>query len=194
MTTPLHIYRGPDTWSLQDALVELMKVPGENGDAIGLFYTPERCGFCRVMPDGTTEAPKENTVDMNRVFEARAFHKSAELRWLRRTDNTSRTVLLTERILSEKPTFVSSEPVPVHSAIDQFYLLWGQGTGKASTNGWTRLTTARIGVLHIPLGVTLAEHQRVRLKAKEYLKVGQYGNAFVFDERLIGLEVCHART
>jgi CRISPR-associated protein (TIGR03984 family) len=73
----------------------------------------------------------------------------------------------------------------------QTYLLWGEGLGPVAdlTAGlWSRLATARIGSLDVPLP-NLSHGERVRLRALEYFATYEDGNVGVLDERLLGLEV-----
>ena len=83
---------------------------------------------------------------------------------------------------NERPSVIETLP--------QTYLLWGEGTGRQMSGGWSELGTARIGGLPVPVG-NVGRNQRVLLHSVEYIVEAEHGNAVVFDERLLKLEVAH---
>lgn len=126
------------------------------------------------------------------VFDARVFDGTAELRWLHDADRRGTAV-----VIGEQPELVDLLPtrladVPVISAIDTRYVVWGRPT-PAAHPGWATLTAARIGQLSLPLPGSAADHRAVLL-AREYVAVcDHHGNAGVIDERLIGLSTVEVR-
>ena len=78
----------------------------------------------------------------------------------------------------------------VIETLPQTYLLWGEGTGRAVNAGWSELATARIGGLRVPVS-NVGKNQRVLLHCVEYIVEADHGNAVVYDERLVKLEVAY---
>jgi CRISPR-associated protein (TIGR03984 family) len=157
--------------------------------AVLLAYSPRRCFFARLGPDGTATGAAGAPIDLREVYEVRAFHSEAELRWRNDPGRSRRhqTVILADRELG---LALSPRPQPgVRGRLRQTYLLWGGGDDSAGLGaGWSRLSNRRIGSLDVPLG-GVRPGQRVLLQAVEYLTEGEHGNVSVLDERLVGLEV-----
>jgi CRISPR-associated protein (TIGR03984 family) len=176
--------------SLADALSGFATVIGTNG-ATAILYSPRRCELA-TYAEGALRASDGQRVDIGTVFEARVFNETAELRWLNDPgpEQCHRAVILTEQdragVLegwepdNDRPSVIETLP--------QTYLLWGEGTGRQVNNGWSELATARIGGLRVPLG-NVGKNQRVLLHSVEYIVEAEHGNAVVFDERLVKLEV-----
>ena len=139
------------------------------------------------------------------------FNRETELRWLHQSGGKGRAVLLAQAdppsacqdSLSEDVSFTALK------TLDQTYLLWGEGTTIKAEDGWSVLTTARIGRLEVPLD-GVGANARVHLHTLEYLAevdaVGKivdaesepateeeellrHGNVAVVEERLLYLEV-----
>lgn len=175
-------------------LLEAMKKRADalsNGaKGVALLYSPVCCQFAKVQPDGTLTDSQGAPIDLSMVFEARAFNKISELRWLNKLDGEGKAVLLSEQDISG----FSTDSIPDLDAIDtipQEYLLWGKGfTNSSSSNlGWGKLASSRIGSINVPI-LGLTSNRRVYLKACEYLsEVDEHGNVAVVEERLIELEV-----
>ncbi|MUG95757.1 TIGR03984 family CRISPR-associated protein [Scytonema sp. UIC 10036] len=168
--------------TLSDAIYKSKKCLS---DAIGLLYTPEKCCFVKIK-NGKIEPHKDEIINLNSVFEARVFNKQAELRWLNEKSGTGKAVLLSETetnfCLYEKGKLKELDKHP------QSYLLWGQGTGTDIGEGWSRLSTARIGKLDIPIPGVKSQ-QRVQITTCEYFCViDEHGNVAVVEERLLNLE------
>lgn len=210
MSEPVTLYgRAHNDLTLQEAL-EVAQPMFEGQQAIALLYSPRKCSFVRLEGERLRDSQGEQ-VDPVGVFEARIFNRDAELRWLNQSGGKGRAVLLTQAELSFD--FQASLPEDVSftalKTLGQTYLLWGEGTTIKSHNGWSLLTTARIGRLEIPLDGVRA-HERVHLHALEYLaevdaagkivdalsapateeeKPLRHGNIAVMEERLLYLEV-----
>lgn len=174
--------------SLEDTL-NAVKTQFEKDTTVGLFYTPRWCRFGQVHPDGSVTSPG-GVMQLDEVFEARVFNEKVELRWLNEVDEPDglgTAVLLSEEDIGKylKSNVEQLEAIATHP---QTYLLWGEGTTTVPRNGWSRLSTARIGKLDIPLAdVTQG---RVLLHSLEYWgEVDKYGNVAVVEERLTGLKV-----
>lgn len=176
--------------SLADALSGFARVVGKNG-ATAILYTPQRCELA-TFAEKALRASDGQPVDIGTVFEARVFSETTELRWLNdpSTEQCHRAVILTEQYRTgmlegwepenDRPSVIETLP--------QTYLLWGEGTDRPVSNGWSELATARIGGLRVPLG-NVGRNQRVLLHSVEYIFEAEHGNAVVYDERLVKLEV-----
>jgi CRISPR-associated protein (TIGR03984 family) len=98
-------------------------------------------------------------------------------------------------LLTERPQSISEfeeEKEEIEDTLSQQYLLWGEPiiNSKNIQAGWQRLAEARIGKLDIPLIENLSDkQQRVYLKTREYIKILDYGNCAIVEERLQNLEV-----
>lgn len=188
MNTTLFVYSRQGI-SLSDALAAFAKVIATNA-ATAILYSPRRCELA-TFAKGTLQGSDGQPVDQGSVFEARVFDETAELRWLNDPgpEQCHRAVILTE--LDRAGTldgWQSEQREDVINTIDQTYLLWGEGTGRAVGNGWSELATARIGAMPVPVS-NVARKQRVLLHSVEYIVEADHGNAVVFDERLRKLEV-----
>ncbi len=190
MSGTLHSYRGQVEWNLADAVKGTTGFIGAGENAVALLYSPEKCHFALVDQGGLFRDARGEAVRCTTVFEARIFNDRAELRWLRGNGGKNRMVLLAEQEL-EAPAGCESEPIEVAGIRDLRYLLWGKRDGNGQ-DGWCSLTSARIGTLQVPITGLAQDVKHVRLKAREYLKEGEDGNVFVFEEVLRGLEAYHA--
>lgn len=120
------------------------------------------------------------------VFEARVFDESTELRWLNDMDGRGRAVLLTEDPAVLPEAFTTREQVEVIGTENGGYLLWGKAVETA--DGWTTLTTERIGSLRVPTGIERGEH--ASLVTREYIaRDPDHGNAYIAEERLLAFQV-----
>lgn len=155
----------------------------------GFVYTPRDIGLVRRHADGTFEvrgrkgAPLGLALDD--VFEMRLFCPAWELRWRRNGDEARVAVLSDENLTASiEQTFT---PTAVR-LLDNQYLVWGEPakTEPVHAAGWTRLTTARIGALWVPL----ESARRVRVTTREYFAQPDsgFGNWVFLTERLTGFE------
>jgi CRISPR-associated protein (TIGR03984 family) len=173
--------------SLADALSAWAEVSGADR-ATAILYSPDRCELA-TLTAGSLQTFDGLPVDITRVFEARVFHETAELRWLDdpSVEPSRKAVILTETAI-QLDGWQSSHPIKIRKKLDQDYLLGGRGTGRPTTNGWSEIADAHAGVLHVPL-TDVRKNQRVRLCSVEYVIEADHGNAVIFDERLVRLEV-----
>lgn len=177
--------------SLKDALEAFAVVVGPKL-ATAILYSPRRCDLAS-LANRALFGPDDKPLDIAMVFEARLFNESAELRWLNdpSPEKCHRAVILAESNHSEKlPDWTPGDSPTVIETLPQTYLLWGKGTGRLMSSGWSELATARIGALPVPAG-DVAKNQRVFLHSREYVVEAEHGNAVVFDERLLKLEVAN---
>ncbi len=175
--------------ALNQALSAFAALIDANG-ATAILYSPRRCQLA-ILANGALQGSDGQPVDTCSVFETRVFNDTAELRWLNdpSPERCHRAVILTEQDVATKLDGWSYEPRnDVIDTLPQTYLLWGEGTGRAVGNGWSELATARIGGLRVPVG-NVGKNQRVLLHSVEYIVEAEHGNAVVFDERLVKLEV-----
>jgi CRISPR-associated protein (TIGR03984 family) len=173
--------RAADGISLADAI--RAAVPGH---AVALLASPVRYQVADVR-DSACYGPA-GLCSLDDVFEARAFNPDAELRWLHSEGGRGRAVVLADQE-SALPTGFGQpvSPLAAVEVLPQRYMLWGRPIAPAH-DGWTRLHTARIGTLDIPLAVS-ESCRRVCLKAHEYVSVEPvHGNAYVAEERLLAFE------
>ncbi|MUN41082.1 type III-D CRISPR-associated protein Csx19 [Actinomadura litoris] len=144
-------------------------------DGFALLTTPWRYAIV------TTAEARRST--FQGVFEARAFDEHTELRWLQ---DSGRTVLLTEDPTALPPSFTPCDPVNAAGTVDGGYLLWGKAV--MTSDGWTTLTTERIGSLRVP--GEFGRGDRVELTTREYIAHDSaHGNAYIAEERLLSFEV-----
>ena len=174
--------------TLADALSSFGQVIGAEL-ATALLYSPRRCTLA-VFTGGALYGPDGQPVDTGSVFEARVFCEMAELRWLNdpSPEQCHRAVILSEREQQALSEWQPEKQDGVIWTLPQTYLLWGEGTDRPVSNGWSELAMARIGALPVPVG-NVGRNQRVLLHSVEYVVEADHGNAVVYDERLVKLEV-----
>jgi CRISPR-associated protein (TIGR03984 family) len=155
-------------------------------EAIGLLYAPDACHLVQ-FSDSNLRDSSGSPVDLSKVFEAKIFSESHELRWLNQNQGSGRAVLLSEDPLDNVlDTNVNLEVIDV---LPQKYLLWGKGIDSANNSHWGSIASARVGSLDIPLE-GIRQDSYVYLHSREYLReVDEYGNVVVAEERLIKLGV-----
>jgi len=142
-------------------------------DGFALLTTPWRYQLV------TTAEARHSTPE--EVFEARVFNEHTELRWLNDADS-GRTVLLSEDPTVLPAAFTRLDPVEATGTIEGGYLLWGKAV--QSSDGWTTLTTERIGSLRVPGEFGRGSH--VALATCEYIaRDAEHGNAYIAEERLM---------
>lgn len=160
-----------------------------------LLYAPNRCRFGLLNGNGVPCDAVGAPIDLAPVYEARIFNREAELRWLNTGAGIGRAVLLSESEQNVNGYRALVELVAIKQPLHQSYLLWGIGVERSPGEGWSRLTTARVGGIDVPIDISASlalagprESVRVLLDAKEYLaETDSYGNVVVQDERLCGL-------
>lgn len=159
--------------------------------AVALLYTPQHCELA-VLENGVLCQSDGEAVDLTKVFEARVFNEDAELRWLNEQDGIGRAVLLSDKELTVDQLDKDASLSVLDEQLEQTYLLWGEGIDPKKAGlpaAWSRLTTARIGKLDVPVS-GVGKSERVQLRVKEYLAVCDlHGNVAVVEERLLKLEV-----
>lgn len=162
-------------------------------DSVALVYAPSFCKFAKFENGGLSLVDDSS---LSTVFEARVFNQNVELRWLNLSNGLGRAVLISD--LELKSVFNDEVDVSLTQILDtipQQYLLWGKGMVRSSSlpQGWSRLATARIRALDVPI-TGIQPKQQVKLIAREYIgfcegEAGEkYGNVSVLEERLLGLE------
>lgn len=157
--------------------------------AIGLFYSVNACRFGKIdRKDGRIVVMhKQEEIALEGVFEARVFNEASELRWLNEYGGTGTAVLLREAPIDDIKEMEAIETIEAIATLEQTYVLWGEGTNADIDSGWSRLATARVGKLDVPIA-NVGKNGRVYLRSREYLgKTGQYSNVCILEERLIGI-------
>lgn len=187
MSAALFIYTRQKL-GLSDALSAFATAIGTE-PATAILYSPRRCELA-IFSGWVLQGSDGQPVDISIVFEARVFSETAELRWLNDPSLVQwhRAVILTERVQPLLGDWHMEQENGVIDKFDQTYLLWGEGTGREMSGGWSELATARIGGLQVPVG-NVDRNQRVLLHSVEYVVEADHGNAVIFDERLVKLEV-----
>ncbi|TNB47099.1 hypothetical protein FF124_13015 [Martelella lutilitoris] len=129
---------------------------GDTFEGTGFFFAPTAYRFVRFR-DGEAFAADGASLDVSAMaFEAVAFAESGmTLRWVR--SGASGSACLMTPVLGENEEAAFHIPVP--------HLLWGEPAAPAE-NGWTRLTSARIGTLDVPADI--ADGQRARLMSQAW--------------------------
>jgi CRISPR-associated protein (TIGR03984 family) len=151
--------------------------------AVALLYAPGWCRFGRVDEAGLFTGPPGEPLLLAEVYEARAFHEAAELRWWNDpVAGQHRAALLAGQPITPDGWQGGATRMTVIDTIEQTYLLWGKAGG--ASPGWTTLTAARIGRLDVPT----AGGPRVVVRAREYLQQFDDGNVAVAEERLLAVE------
>ncbi|WP_119726306.1 type III-D CRISPR-associated protein Csx19 [Thermomonospora amylolytica] len=152
-------------------------------DGVALLITPWRYHVALVR-DGQVLS-RGDEIDLTGTFDVRVFNENAELRWLQTGDGRGRAVLLTEDAAALPADFTERHG-DVHAIAVQEgrYLLWGRSAG--TSDGWTALTTERIGAVHIPVDIPRRPGYAA-LTTREYIaRDPRHGNAYVAEERLLG--------
>lgn len=181
--------RTSDNIMLSDALKNCANALFNDKQAIALFYSPRRCEFAKVNDDGALIDKNDKNVNIESIFELRAFNQTCELRWLNNLDGEGKAVLISDSDISQ----YLQHPIAELHALDkrkQEYILWGEFFKNSSSKpGWGKLAKSRIGSIDVPITGLTAE-KLVYLTAIEYFKADEkYGNVSVVEERLTGLEV-----
>ncbi|HMX26913.1 MAG TPA: CRISPR-associated protein Csx19 [Blastocatellia bacterium] len=185
---------------------------GQDAESIALLYSPGECVLARLKGKKLLDC-RDEPIELDNFFEARVFNEQTEMRWRNDEGGRGRTVLLSASPIPELCQKELDEDVSLTywEKLPQTYLLWGEGvedqakTGLA--DGWSRLTTARIGALNVPVKVRNAvkvedesKKPRVLLHVYEYLaeydnhgnvavaECESDGNVAVAEERLLKLE------
>jgi CRISPR-associated protein (TIGR03984 family) len=159
--------------------------------AFALLYGARRCSLGLVRADGVVvEARAE--ADLREPYEARGFSARGELRWTHDGGGFGRAVYLSDDAVPDalRAAFGEDVPLAYEKRLEHGYVLWGQGTGEDAAEGWSVLSTARIGRILVPCDVPA--RAGVRLAGREYLACDDHGSAYVAEERLVGLEVVPA--
>lgn len=195
-------------WTFDDATVAdclaLAAGPLRGQAGVGFSYTPSISRFCLLEPSVAetaelTDRDAEGNVakvDLGSAFELRLFGDYFELRWAQAnaargyitvcTDDDAMAALMSNANLAGlklKPREASAQAHSV-CATDHGYLLWGTATGETG-DGWTKLSSARIGTICVPFAPS-APASRLVLKAREYFETREAGNVVFIGERLIG--------
>jgi CRISPR-associated protein (TIGR03984 family) len=158
-------------------------------NAVGLLYSPESCFLSQVNGTDVTGSNGQ-AIKLDRVFEARIFNAGYEMRWLNQQGGQGIAVLLSEQIITSYLAN-SVDTLEVIDTQEQTYLLWGEGSTAGNlADGWSQLSTSRIGKLDVPIANINLSNQRIKLTTIEYFsQMGNLdGNVIVAEERLTGLQ------
>lgn len=157
-------------------------------DAVVLLAGPSDYRVATLEKSGGCLSPRRQPLDgqfLASAFDVRVICHDAELRWLKQPDGAGRYAWVSEDPLDDSlPGELHT--VACHRIIPHRYLLWGEV--RHVDNGWATVAEHRIRSITVPVAHART-NQRVWLKAREYLRVADDGNAVLTDERLLGLEV-----
>jgi CRISPR-associated protein (TIGR03984 family) len=157
-------------------------------DAIALVYSARRCCFARVQDAALVDG--SGSPIGSDVFEARIFNEDFELRWVQ--SGFDGGVRRGPGVILHETEELGGEALPgITGTLPRQYLLWGQGdpTAPGLSEGWSILSTARIGTFAVPLA-NVASSRRVIVRAREYVaQEPDHGNAYIAEERLLGLSI-----
>jgi CRISPR-associated protein (TIGR03984 family) len=164
----------------------LAAVAGPLEGASVLVYAPTRCVVAR-LDGGQFKLRAGEVVDAAEPFEVRIFNEQIELGWLQESGGRGRAAWLGDDAQVKRLCEALGGDA-AHSlyafTCEQRYLLWGKRNGEADAeDGWTQLTSGRIGALEIP---HKAGGTHLQLETLEYFRHDSFGNAVLIDERLKG--------
>lgn len=148
-----------------------------------LLYTPQQCVFAR-LDGGKLLDHEGNDIAPETAFEIRIFHADWELRWRRQGQRGTAVLWATDAgdFDEEAP---GKQPEKKN---ETQYLLWGKAV-ENSKNGWVRIGTHQVGIIHVPCEGAIAEGARLALRAIEYFAAFDDGNIAFIGERLAGITV-----
>lgn len=168
-----------DGVSLSDA-IRLSQI--DHGFA--LLSSPWRFDFARMVAGGSFQG-HDGFINLADAFEARCFNERCELRWVQRSPGLGSAVLLSDEPGVGEAFGGADVSLAADILGEHRYLLWGVSAGPPE-EGWTRLDEGRIGSLTVPVAVS-RPGARVALRAVEYVATDSHGNAYIAEERLLGL-------
>jgi len=152
-----------------------------------LIYTPDACHVASIADNvlHVVANARPTKPDLAKAYEIRAFGPDAELRWLR-SGVLGDAVLIADGEVTfgddESPTF---ERVETIARLPRRYRLWGKKANTAtSPDGWSAVSSGRIGVLQIPEPADATGD--LVIEAREYVGEDKFGNTAVMFERLVG--------
>ncbi|MGP4109724.1 type III-D CRISPR-associated protein Csx19 [Streptomyces sp. 4N509B] len=193
-TTTLHAAAHPRI-TLATALAAGVDASALTG-ATALLTAPSRYHVALLTADGSCLTPASPAdpaglapVDLAHVYEARVFTPTVELRWLGEAGGPGRAVVLTEDPSLLPHDFPETDGLALDAVdtLDAHHLLWGEATTSQDDDGWTTLSSARVGTLTVPVPVRAGA--RARVGSRQYVAVEpHHGNAHVAEERLTHLE------
>ena len=156
-----------------------------------IAYTPKLALLTRYA-DGAATDVDGRTLDLSEAFEARCFSPAAELRWLHERDGLGTAVVLSEnetRIAGSAQTAgaVPLAAIEALTTLAQQYFLWGEASAVDGTPNWVKLKPDRAPTFYAPIQSGEPRDGRVQLLSREYIETDAHGNAYVAEERYLGL-------
>lgn len=151
--------------------------------AIALAYSPASAQFLRHGSDGWRDG-KGSLPSWSSIFEVRAFDEQAELRWIREPGGMGVPWTVAEGAASADDP--AAGPVMWGTEVER--ILWGQRVTlpEPPPEGWTVLSTPRVGTLRVPLPDDV-NRTTAALVVAEYASHDEHGNWSICDERLIAV-------
>jgi CRISPR-associated protein (TIGR03984 family) len=175
---------------------DLLEIAGKHASGIvGFFYAPSIAArFFRLDASGRALDQDGKPLAIDGAYEVRLFDDKRDIRGRRNGDRWRVAIVsdgsvagATSDALAGAVGLTASADPPDCDTRDHQYLLWGRkGRSDAQRNGWTKLTTARIGALWAPH--TLENGcDGIAVSAREYFRKLDDGNVVPAGERLTGL-------
>jgi CRISPR-associated protein (TIGR03984 family) len=139
------------------------------------FYISRVDGERLIVAAGKQERPLDPAT-LATAYELRALGDKAEVRWTRNGRSGRATVI------SENG---EGKPYECIDRLECNYLLWGDAAAGTieRPDGWSAVSGGRVGAVLLPAP---EGDGRLRLRAREYIKAGPHGNAYVLAERYMG--------
>lgn len=182
--------------------------------ALALISSAAAFTIASIDREGALHGPDGPLAPDAGCFEARAFGPDGELRWRRPIGDAPYAVLLGERAAGAPTGYRPVELPCCGVALERRQLLWGRAVASAEAGGWVALAEARIGTFEVPCPEPAPAPRevddgpypassapppadevpgdRLQLISHELVAIGADGNAYVADERLVGIEVAHS--
>jgi CRISPR-associated protein (TIGR03984 family) len=175
---------------------DLLEIAGRHAaGTVGFFYAPSTVArFFRLDASGRVADQNGELVPLDEAYEVRLFDAKRDIRGRRDGDRWRVAVVsdgsvagaASDAVAGAAALKASADP-PDCDIRDHQYLLWGRkGRSDAQRNGWTKLTTARIGALWVPHALEDG-CDGIAVAAREYFRNADDGNAVLAGERLTGL-------
>jgi CRISPR-associated protein (TIGR03984 family) len=184
------------TWSgTCGSCADLLQIVAQHAAGMtGFCYAPSTAPrFFRIDRAGPV-LPDAETLPLDTAYEVRLFDASRDIRG-RRDGDTWRLAVVSDGsaadaagdAVASAAKLATSGDAPDCEFRDHRYLLWGRkARADARRNGWTRLTTARIGALWVPHDLEDG-CDGIVIAAREYFRTAHDGNVVLAGERLTGL-------
>ncbi len=185
------------TWSgTCRSCADLLAIAAKHATGMtGFFYAPSTAPrFFQLSAAGALDE-EDRMVSVDCAYEVRLFDDKRDIRGRRDGDHWRVAIVsdgpvagaTSDAVAGAAGLTASGNPQDCDTR-DHQYLLWGRkARSGAVRNGWTKLTTARIGALWVPHPLE-AGCDGIVITAREYFCTSHDGNVVLAGERLKGLQ------